>query len=76
MLRCKPSKNKRFCQIVAGKKVSYGQLGATIKPRTKKGNSYCARSYGILKKFPSARKKSSPNFLSRKKWRCVGKKSI
>jgi len=73
---CKPNKGKRFCKVVKGKKVSYGQKGASIKPGTKKGDSYCARSLGIKKKYPSARKKDSPNELSRKKWKCKGKKSV
>lgn len=64
------------------KKVSYGQAGKAksggdrIRPGTKKGDAYCARSAGIAKKHPSARKKNSPNSLSRKKWKCVGKKSM
>jgi hypothetical protein len=48
-----------------------------------KVDSYCARSYGIkqemLKKGGKSAKKArdpnSPNNLSRKKWRCSGKKS-
>jgi hypothetical protein len=82
-----PSKGKRFVKVVKNsktgraKKVSYGQAGKAkdggdrIRPGTKKGDAYCARSAGIAKKHPSARKKNSPNALSRKKWKCVGKKS-
>jgi len=76
MKKCKPNKGKRFCKVIKGKKVSYGQMGASIKPRTKKGNSYCARSEGIRKKYKQdCRKEKTPNCLSRKKWKCVGVKS-
>jgi hypothetical protein len=83
-----PAKGKRFVKVVKNsktgrtKKVSYGQAGKAksggdrIRPGTKKGDAYCARSAGIAKKHPSARKKNSPNSLSRKKWKCVGKKSM
>lgn len=81
--------NKRFKKVVknekTGKKktVRYGQKGASIKPGTKKGDSYCARSLGIKKDMiakggkseKKARDPNSPNNLSRKKWKCVGAKS-
>jgi len=84
-----PSKGKRFAKVVKNKKtgrkrtVSYGQSGKSksgtdrIQPGTKKGDSYCARSYGIKKRV-SAKKRNDPNTpnnLSRKKWKCSGKKS-
>jgi hypothetical protein len=84
----KPAKGKRFVKVVKNKKtgrtkkVSYGQAGKAkgggdrIRPGTKKGDGYCARSAGISKKHPSARKPNSPNALSRKKWKCKGKKSM
>ena len=34
------------------KTVKYGQKGAKVAPSTKKGDSYCARSYGIKKRLP------------------------
>jgi hypothetical protein len=77
-----PAKGKKFVKIVKNpetgreKKVSFGAKGYTIAPNTKRGDSYCARSAGIAEKFPAARKKDSPNQLSRKKWKCVGKKSV
>lgn len=83
-----PAKGKRFVKVIKNsktgrtKKVSYGQAGKSksgkdrISPGTKKGNAYCARSAGIARKHPKARKKNSPNSLSRKKWKCVGKKSM
>lgn len=59
------------------KTVRYGQKGASVKPGTKKGDSYCARSNGIKKSLPASKRNdpNSPNNLSRKKWRCVGDKS-
>jgi len=54
-----------------GKTVRHGAKGYKIgKKGSKKQKSYCARSLGIAKKHPSARKKCSPNYLSRRKWRC------
>ena len=83
------STKKRFKKVVTNKKtgrkktVRYGQEGATIKPGTKKGDSYCARSLGIKKEMiakggestKKAKDPNSPNNLSRKKWKCSGKKS-
>ena len=77
-----PSKGKKYAKTVTNPKtgrkktVSYGAKGYTIAPGTSRGDSYCARSYGIAKKHPSARKRTSPNFLSRQKWKCRGKKSM
>ena len=73
----KPSKGKARVKVTAsGKKVSYGQKGAKVKPGTKKGNSYCARSSGQMKKHPKAAKNpNSPLRLSRKRWACKGSKS-
>tara|TARA_Y100000592_G_C5272238_1_gene222392 strand:- start:164 stop:442 length:279 start_codon:yes stop_codon:yes gene_type:complete len=89
MSRAKPTKGKRFVKVVKNKKtgrkkkVSYGQAGKAkgggdrIRPGTKKGDSYCARSYGIKKRLSKKKQNdpNSPNNLSRKKWKCVGKKS-
>jgi hypothetical protein len=73
---------KKFKKVVTnpktGKKktVRYGAKGYSIAPGTSKGDSYCARSYGQMKKHPSAAKdKNSPLRLSRAKWKCSGKKS-
>lgn len=73
---------KRFSKKVKNpetgreKIVRYGQKGATIKPGTPKGDSYCARSLGQMKKHPSAAKDpNSPLRLSRAKWKCSGAKS-
>jgi len=79
----KPAKGKAKVKVTAsGKRVSYGQAGRAKdgKPRvragTPKGNAYCARSAGQMKKHPkAARNPNSPLRLSRKRWRCSGKVS-
>lgn len=73
----KPAKGKAKAKVTAsGKKVSYGQRGAKVKPGTKKGNSYCARSAGQMKSHPKAAKDpNSPLRLSRKRWKCKGTRS-
>ena len=75
---CKPSKGKRFAKRVDGKCRSFGQAGQAkgggdrIRPGTKKGDAYCARSAGIKK----CKNPPCANTLSRKKWKCRGKKSM
>jgi len=73
-----PRKGKARVETTAsGRKVSYGQKGAKVKPGTSKGDSYCARSLGIKKRL-SKKKQSDPNTpnnLSRKRWKCSGAKS-
>ena len=84
----KPAKGKKFVKKVKNPKtgrtikVSYGQAGKAkdggkrIRPGTSKGDSYCARSAGQMKKHPKAAKNpNSPLRLSRKKWKCAGTKS-
>ena len=74
---CKPSKGKRFAKRVDGKCRSFGQKGQAkgggdrIRPGTKKGDAYCARSAGIKK----CKNPPCANTLSRRKWKCRGKKS-
>jgi hypothetical protein len=47
-----------------------------VKPGTKKGDSYCARSAGQMKSHTKAAKDpNSPLRLSRKRWKCSGTKS-
>lgn len=71
---------KRFTKVVKNPKtgrtktVKYGQKGATIKPGSARGDSYCARSAKIKGDWKSD--PNSPNRLSRKKWRCKGSKSM
>jgi hypothetical protein len=76
----KPAPGKSRAKVVTNpktgrkRKVSYGQAGVTPKPGTKKGDAYCARSAGIAKKMKN-KGPNTPNALSRKRWRCKGKKS-
>ena len=72
-----PKKFKKTVKTKTGKKtVRYGAKGYSISPGTKKGDSYCARSAGQMKKNPKAAKDpNSPLRLSRKKWKCSGSKS-
>jgi hypothetical protein len=78
-----PARGKAKVKITkAGKKVSYGQAGRAadggprVRPGTKKGDSYCARSAGQMKRNPKAAKNpNSPLRLSRKRWKCAGSKS-
>jgi hypothetical protein len=73
-----PRKGKAKVKVTAsGRKVSYGAKGASVKPGTKKGDSYCARSLGIKKRLPKSKQNdpNTPNNLSRKRWKCSGAKS-
>ena len=77
---------KRFTKIVHNKAtgrtrtVKYGQAGKAkdggdrIRPGTKKGDAYCARSAKIKGNWKSD--PNSPNNPSRKKWKCRGSKSM
>lgn len=84
----RPAKGKAKVKIVKNKKtgrtkkVSYGQAGkakdgkSRVRPGTKKGDAYCARSAAQMKRFPKAAKDpNSPLRLSRKRWKCSGTKS-
>jgi hypothetical protein len=68
----KPNKGKAVAKEVNGKKVSFGQAGKTPKPLTAKADAYCARSAKIKK----CKDEPCPNDLSRKRWKCQGKKSV
>ena len=81
--KTKPAKGKRFAKKVKGKggrtrTVSYGQAGKAkgggdrIRPGTKKGDAYCARSAKIKK----CKNPPCANTLSRKKWKCQGSRSV
>ena len=72
-----PRKGKARVKVTStGRKVSYGAAGAKVKPGTKKGDSYCARSAAQKKRFPKAAKDpNSPLNLSRRRWKCSGTKS-
>ena len=68
---------KKWKTLCKRKIVKHGAKGMRIYPGTKRGDRYCQRSYGQIKKYPkSAKNPCSPLRLSRKKWRCKGKKSI
>ena len=75
---CKKAKGKKFVKRVNGRCRSYGQSGkakdggARIRPGTKKGDAYCARSAKIKK----CKEPPCANDLSRKKWKCRGSKSM
>ena len=84
----KPAKGKAKAKVVRNpktgrkNKVSYGQAGKAkgggprVKPGTSKGDAYCARSAGQMKKNPKAAKNpNSPLRLSRKRWKCSCTKS-
>jgi len=85
----KPAKGKAKVKTVTNpktgrkNKVSYGQAGkakgggSRVKPGTKKGDAYCARSNGIKKGLPAKKRNdpNTPNNLSRKRWKCKGNKS-
>jgi len=74
----KPAKGKARVKVTAsGKRVSFGQAGKDrVKPNTAKGDAYCARSAGQMKKHPkAAANPNSPLRLSRKRWKCAGTKS-
>lgn len=75
---CKKAKGKKYVKRVDGKCRSFGQSGKAkdggerIRPGTAKGDAYCARSAGIKK----CKNPPCANDLSRKKWKCRGKKSM
>ena len=84
----KPARGKARVKLVKNpktgrtRKVSYGQAGKAkgggprVRPGTSKGDSYCARSLGQMKRSPKgAKDPNSPLRLSRKRWKCSGAKS-
>lgn len=76
--------SKTYTNPKTGRKntVRYGAKGYRVKPGTKAGNSYCARSHGINQKLrrkgktAQANNPNTPNNLSRRKWKCRGTKSM
>lgn len=69
--------DKKFKVNVNDKTIHFGAKGYSISPGTPKGDRYCARSYGITDKDgnPTRNDKESPNYWSRKMWKCDGKVS-
>ena len=72
-----PARGKARVKVTkSGRRVSYGQKGAKVKPGTKKGDAYCARSNAQMRRHPSAAADpNSPLRLSRKRWKCSGSTS-
>ena len=69
----KTAKGKKFSKKVGNRTVSYGEKGYTIgKCGTQRAHNYCARSFGIKK----CKNPPCPNTLSRRKWKCQGKRSV
>lgn len=73
-----PRKNKQKVAITPkGKKIHFGDPSMKEYPGTKRGDKYCARSYGIAKKNNIKKDPKSSNFWSRKYlWNCKNKKSL
>ncbi len=80
----KKAKSKVVTNPKTGRKktVRYGQAGKAsdggprVRPGTAKGDAYCARSAAQKKKHTkAAADPNSPLNLSRKRWKCSGKKS-
>jgi len=70
----KPDKQRKACRN--GDCVHYGDPDMPEFPATKRGDNFCARSFGLGKKFDVLGDTSSANFWSRKDlWNCDGKKS-
>jgi hypothetical protein len=78
------SEHFKYIKKVVNKKtgrtrsVKYGDDRYKIAPGTSRGDSYCARSWGIKQGLPESKRNdpNTPNNLSRKKWKCSGKKSM
>jgi len=78
------AEGKKFSKTVTNPKtgrkrtIKYGAKGYSIAPGTKKGDRYCARSFGDMKshgKDCSGKDRNTPLCLSRAKWKCSGKSS-
>jgi hypothetical protein len=66
-------KNKEYvAKFPDGDRIHFADPTMNEFPGTKRGDSYCARSFGIKGKDDVR----SPNFWSRQLWSCQGKKSI
>lgn len=79
--RPKGKKWKHTYKSKDGKKrtVWHGDNTEKTSPGTQRGDNYCARSWGIMKDHNQdcrGKDRNKPNCLSRKKWKCQGKKSV
>ena len=73
-----PRKGKAKVKVTASGQAGKAKGGGSrVKPGTSKGDAYCARSYGIKMGLSIGKRNdpNTPNNLSRKRWKCVGKKS-
>lgn len=59
-------------RLPSGKEVHFADPTLIEYPGTKRGDNYCARSYGI----GNLKNKKSANYWSRELWSCIGKKSV
>jgi len=64
-------KGKKYKVKVGRENIHFGAKGYKMYPSTKRGDNYCARSYGIKGKDNI----KSANFWARKMWKCIKKKS-
>lgn len=70
-------KGKQYVvKLPSGKRVHFADPKMAEYPGTKRGDNYCARSFGIGKKYGVLKDTKSPNFWSRQLWSCKGRKSI
>jgi len=76
LIKKSPRKDKQFVAIKGSEKIHFADPDMNEFPGTKRGDNYCARSFGIAKKYGIEGDKSSPNYWSRQLWSCKGKKSI
>ena len=67
-----PRKNKKYRIIIDDTPIDFGAKGYQIKPGTKAGDEYCARSYGIKNKNDPTK----ANYWSRQAWSCQADKSV
>jgi len=70
-VRRSDKEGKKFKITKEGKEIHFGAKGYSISPGTSKGDNYCARSSGIKNNGEFA-----PNQLSRRMWKCKGKRSL
>ncbi len=69
-------KNKEYvAKMPGGKKIHFADPDMPEFPGTKRGDNYCARSFGIKEKYDPKDKEITANDLSRALWSCKGKKS-
>lgn len=65
------SKNKKYMVKIGNNTIHFAARGYRMFPGQKRGQSYCARSFGIK----GVNNINSANFWSRLLWKCKGKRS-